>query len=124
MNSFASLRPKSLSATITKKAIVSYLMCSDDCSYRPSYLICNPLTNLAVQFAQSYSHLADLKLADQPSDDCGSEADVLIGNDFYWSFFTEDTKRGQLGTVAMETSLGWVLSGPLPQTQVQILMFI
>ena len=26
MNSFASLRPKSLSATITKKAIVSYLM--------------------------------------------------------------------------------------------------
>ena len=80
-------------------------------------LICSPLTNQAVQFVQqSYSHLADLKLADQPSEDCGSEVDVLIGNDFYWSFFTGDTKRGESGPMAMKTSLGWVLSGPFPQT--------
>ena len=78
-------------------------------------LICGPLVNQAVQFAQqSYSHLVDLKLADQPSEDCGSEVDVLIGNDFYWSFFTGDTKRGESGPVAMKTSLGWVLPNPLP----------
>ena len=40
--------------------------------------ICSPLVNQAVQFAQqSYSHLVDLKLADQPSEDFGSEVDVL-----------------------------------------------
>ena len=45
-------------------------------------LIYSPLTNQAVQFAQqSYSHLADLKLADQLSEDCESKVDVLIGND-------------------------------------------
>ena len=77
--------------------------------------IYGPLVNQAVQFAQqSYSHLVDLKLADQPSEDCGSEVDVLIGNDFYRSFFTGDTKRGESGPVAMKTSLGWVLPGPLP----------
>ena len=77
-------------------------------------LPCSPSVNQAIQFAQqSYSHLEDLK---QPSEDCGSEVNVLIGNDFYWSFFTGDTKRGESGPVVMKTSLGWVLSGPLPQT--------
>ena len=80
-------------------------------------LICSPLTNQAVQFVQqSYSHLADLKLADQPSEDCDSQVDVLTGNNFYWSFFTGDTKRGESGPMAIKTSLGWVLSGPFPQT--------
>ena len=80
-------------------------------------LICSPLKEQAVQFAQqSFSHLEDLKLADQPSESCGSEVDVLIGNDFYWSFFTGETKRGELGPVAMKTSLGWVLSGSMPYT--------
>ena len=68
-----------------------------------------------MQFAkQSYSHLANLKLADPPTEDCGSEVDVLIGNDFYWPFFTGDMKRGESGPVAMKTGLGWVLSGPMP----------
>ena len=78
-------------------------------------LICSPLKDQAVQFAQqSYSHLADLELADHPTEDCDSEVDVLIGNDFYWSFFTGDMKRGESGPVAMKTSLGCVLSGPMP----------
>ena len=78
-------------------------------------LICSPLKDQAVQFAQQcYSHLADLELADHPSEDCGSEVDLLIGNDFYWSFFIGDVKRGKSGPVAMKTILGWVLSGPIP----------
>ena len=78
-------------------------------------LICSPLKDQAIQFAQqSYSHLADLELEDHPTEDCDSEVDVLIGNDFYWSFFTGDMKRGESGPVAMKTSLGWVLSGPMP----------
>jgi len=70
-------------------------------------LICSPLQDQAVQFAQqSYSHLADLKLADHPTEDCGSEVDLLIGNDFYWSFFTGDMEWVESGPVAMKTSLG------------------
>ena len=30
-------------------------------------------------------------------------------------FLTGDLKRGEFGPVAMKTTLGWVLSGPLPQ---------
>ena len=34
-----------------------------------------------------------------------------------WCFFSGDLKRGEFGPVAMKTTLGWVLSGPLPQEQ-------
>ena len=79
-------------------------------------LICSPLKDQAVQLAQeSYEHLVDLELADCPTIGCSSEVDILIGNDIYWSFFTGDLKRGEIGPVAMKTTLGWVLSGPLPQ---------
>lgn len=39
---------------------------------------------------------------------------VLIGLDFYHEFFTGNVKRelGKEGPVALETKLGWVLSGP------------
>ena len=79
-------------------------------------LICSPLKDQAVQLAQeSYEHLVDLELADCPTIGGSSEVDILIGNDIYWCFFTGDLKRGEIGPVAMKTTLGWVLSGPLPQ---------
>ena len=34
-----------------------------------------------------------------------------------WCFFSGDLKRGEFGPVAMKTTLGWVLSGPLLQEQ-------
>ena len=37
---------------------------------------------------------------------------MLIGSDFYWDFITGRTIRGRSGPVAVETTLGWVLSGP------------
>ena len=46
-------------------------------------LICSPLKDQAVQFAQqSNSHLADLELADHPTEDCDSEVDLLISTGF------------------------------------------
>ena len=79
-------------------------------------LICSPLKDQAVQVAQeSYEHLVDLELADRPTIGCSSEVDILIGNDIYWCFFTGDLEQGEFGPVAMKTTLGWVLSGPLPQ---------
>ncbi|RMX44500.1 hypothetical protein pdam_00006018, partial [Pocillopora damicornis] len=71
-------------------------------------LICSPLVN------QAAHHLTDLKLADQPSEDCDSEVDVLIGKDFYRSFFTGDVKREESGPVARKSYMGVIV--PLPQT--------
>ena len=40
--------------------------------------------------------------------------DILIGADFYWRFVTGHILQGKKsGPVAMETKLGWVLSGPM-----------
>ena len=39
--------------------------------------------------------------------------DILIGADFYWSFVSNKMFIGDLGPVALDTSLGWVLSGKM-----------
>ena len=38
--------------------------------------------------------------------------DILIGTDFYWKFYNRNVINANEGPVAMETCLGWVLSGP------------
>ena len=38
--------------------------------------------------------------------------DKLIGSDFYWDLVTGGTIQGQCGPMAINTKLGWVLSGP------------
>ena len=48
-----------------------------------------------------------------------SEIDVLIGSDYLWNFQTSNTRRGRLDEpVAVETALGWVLSGPLGEREI------
>ena len=42
------------------------------------------------------------------------DVDILIGVDQYWELTTGKTHRGSEGPVAVETELGWVLSGPAP----------
>ena len=59
--------------------------------------------------------LVDLELAYGLFVGCRSKVDILIGNEIYWCFFTRDLRRGQVDPVAMKTTLGWVLCGPLPQ---------
>ena len=41
------------------------------------------------------------------------EPDILIGSDYYWDLVTGETKGGKDGPVAVQTRLGWVLSGPI-----------
>lgn len=77
-------------------------------------LIRIPLTNQAVQFArQLYGHLADLTLADQPSEDRGSELNSTIPIDLS---SLETRNWGNQDVWAMKTRLGWVLSGPMPHS--------
>ena len=76
--------------------------------------ICEPLSGQPVILAsQRYSYLSKLDLAD-PSE-CGDCLDVgiLIGADHYWTLVTGRTRQG-IGPTAIETRLGWVLSGPVP----------
>ncbi|KRZ47740.1 hypothetical protein T02_11852 [Trichinella nativa] len=62
---------------------------------------------------KDWKYLQSFDLADQfprPA----SEIDVLIGMDFYHKFATNDTiKGGENRPHAMESPLGWILSGPI-----------
>ena len=46
------------------------------------------------------------------------EVDLLIGSDVYWDIVTGKIVRGRDGLVAVNTRLGWVLSGPVQTTDV------
>ena len=74
--------------------------------------ICAPIACQSIELAQAtYEHLIELELADR-TDGCSSlKIDVLIGADFYWNFVSGQTIRGASGPVALDTVLGWVLSG-------------
>ena len=74
--------------------------------------ICKPICDQKIELAQAtYEHLISLNLADSSDGKTTLEIDVLIGADFYWQFVTDDMVRGDNGPVAVNTSLGWVLSG-------------
>ena len=51
--------------------------------------------------------------------DCSSLVDnldigILIGADQYWKLVTGKIRQEGTGPTAVETKLGWVLSGPVP----------
>ena len=59
-----------------------------------------------------YDHLTQLNLADTFHSETPLAVDMLIGLDFCWQLVMGETIRGQCGSVAINTKLGWVLSGP------------
>ena len=71
--------------------------------------ICSPLP-LAIT-VDSYPELCDLPLADECCKLKG-EIDILIDSNFYWSIVTGEVVRGEGGLVAVNSKLGWLLSGP------------
>ena len=79
--------------------------------------ICDPLTTQDVSHSK-YAHLTHLDLADVPQDR-SLQVDLLIGSDLYWQFVTGETICGQ-GPVAVKTTLGWLLSGPMQPTKLTV----
>ena len=74
--------------------------------------ICEPLTIQPIgKCLELHPHISELDLADNPMDET-CEIDMLIGSDFYWEFVTGEVVRGGEGPVAVNTTLGWMLSGP------------
>ena len=77
-------------------------------------LICEPFSHQPVAYAkEEFDHLQELDLA---KSFCGTGClglDLLFGSGYYWRLLTEAVKRGSAGPIAMETRVGWVLSGPM-----------
>ena len=76
--------------------------------------ICEPIAPQSLNICvKDYEHLSRLELADS-YDNMALEVDVLIGSDYYWELVTGEIERGDAGPVAVNTKLGWILSGPGP----------
>ena len=83
-------------------------------------LICPPPSSQQIEFCkEEFDHLVDIDLADDGSDVAfrNDNIDILIGMDFYWTFMQDEIVRGSCGPVALKTTLGYVLSGPLFQSE-------
>ena len=55
--------------------------------------------------------MANLTLAENSPTNENLNIDIFIGSDFYCKFFNGNVINADEGPVAMETCLGWVLSG-------------
>ena len=65
---------------------------------------------MVTQVSQNYPHLKNLKLAGS-FDEQFMNKDILIGTDFYHTFFTDEIIRGKSNEpVALRSHFGWVLS--------------
>ena len=56
---------------------------------------------------QSFDFTTDLTKCNQ------IKPDVLIGSDLYWSLLTGEMIKSSHGPVALDSQLGWILSGPI-----------
>ena len=69
--------------------------------------------------SQNYPHLQGLSIANSSSKTSFDVA-LLVGLDFYYSSITGNVKRGQIGEpIAVESKLGWILTGPSKSNLVQ-----
>ena len=71
-----------------------------------------PLKNFMEQSLLDLKHLQGLELAHPVSNTDVIEIQVLIGADFYWDFVGDRIIRGN-GPTAVESKLGYLLSGPV-----------
>ena len=60
---------------------------------------------------QRYDHLRFLEFADNVDGENNDTIDILIGSDYYWNFVTGNVIKGKNGPVAVESTLGWIISG-------------
>lgn len=80
--------------------------------------ICDALTAQPIStWTNTYRHLEQLDLADTSDGHSRMEVDVLVGGDHYWDLVTGQTVRGEGGPVAIQTNVGWMLSGPVKPTE-------
>ena len=88
-------------------------------------LICSPLVSQPITASEeSHDHLLGLELADSDDGSDVLEVDMLIGSDWYWSLVTGKVIRGRTGPMAVQSKVGWILSGPTTnQTTANLTLF-
>ena len=64
------------------------------------------------KIADHFDHLSGLDLADDGRCGATSAVEILIGSDYYWSLVSGQVYRGTTGPIALDTRVGWILSGP------------
>ena len=80
-----------------------------------------PLQNPLRASIKEFPHLKGLPLAYPISENENFEISILIGADYYWHFVQDHVVRGD-GPTAVQSKLGYLLSGPLPaQTQCNLI---
>ena len=72
-----------------------------------------PLPNPMRTPLKQFTHLKGLHLAHPITENENFEISVLIGADHYWHFVEDRVIRGN-GPTAVQSKLGYLLSGPLP----------
>ena len=81
--------------------------------------ICTPLP--AQIDLSDYPHLEDLELADPLDSESQVEpVDILIGSDMYWEIVNGDVIRENTGPIAVSSKFGWVISGPVKGSHVNV----
>ena len=73
-------------------------------------VICSPVKSPVN--VNKYTHLLGLELADSSDVNASDNIDILIGANFYHEFVLGETIRGASGPVAVNSRLGWLVSGP------------
>ena len=80
--------------------------------------ICEPLIGQPIDVCiEQNPHLTGLELADWAVQGSKLEVDMLIGADHYWDLVTGAVYKNKGGPTAIQTRLGWVLSGPIVKAQ-------
>ena len=74
--------------------------------------ICEPLFNAAVDL-ERYPHLKALDFASDLEHNSQFRPDILLGSDQYWTLLTGELIKSTSGPVALNSQLGWILSGPV-----------
>lgn len=75
--------------------------------------ICNPLPSYNIS-RRKLRELQDIELAfPDVKHDGTHKIDVLIGADLYWEFIKTETVNTSFGARAIDSELGWILSGPI-----------
>ena len=74
------------------------------------------MQSLLHQSVQSFAYLQELDLAHPFTHTSDFEITLLIGADFYWTIVQNEVIRGN-GPTAVQSKLGYLLSGPLPSLE-------
>ena len=79
---------------------------------------CEPLSCQPITYTKErYRHLGNLDLVDFSRVGDELQIDALIGSDHFWQLVYREDDTGESGPTAIETHLGWALSGASSTTE-------